>query len=112
MLINIPLNVKELNCKNNPRPNIRCVGMSMFEMFSLKNPKRHIQILNCRVSLTLALIVLKGNFQSELEYHDRCFAVTLQVSKPLIVGSVLFTFNVGTLIITLSYVEVDFLTRY
>lgn len=38
--------------------------------------------------------------------------VSRSLSKRLIVGSVLiFTFNVGTLIITLSYVQVD-ITRF
>lgn len=39
--------------------------------------------------------------------------VSQLLSKPLIVGLVLiFTFNVGTLIITLSYVKVDLLTHF
>lgn len=39
--------------------------------------------------------------------------VSQSLSKPLIVGlDLIFTFNVGTLIITLSFVEVDFPTRF
>lgn len=39
--------------------------------------------------------------------------VSQSLSKPLIVGLVfIFTFNVGTLIITLSHVKVDLLTHF